>query len=455
MLLVVGAVAGLVGLGVAAILGVLLKVYYCVAPKPPLASSQLENHIPYLRTLPYYQVLPDLFHNLAWERIGQFPTPLQKYKVKLIEGQFVEFWIKRESLSHPSYGGNKVRTLEFQLGSAKAKLESLKQRGHQNLRLYAIGGAGSNQCVATALHGQNAEIPTGNLYLAPEAAHKDNAWNLLSCLNFPFVENRVSWTSLLRTLRDVVGKVVLSDHLILPPGGANPVGVVGHIGGILELLAQVKESNGKIEEPTDIFLALGSSCTTAGLLLGIGLAHSLNLGFRDLKKITIHAVPIHHAYARIPFLVRWLIKKLIKDTYPILVEYGKLNVPGVLQNTLTLLEQVEIPTNYAGVYGKMSPQGEITKSIFEEGCWVEDDQPKPWMCACFTSKSGSALLDFLKKNPSKAPTTVFWETKSVVQPPMEQGWKKAQKLMEKDIPLKKWILKSNIQEEQDLHTFNG
>lgn len=160
-----------------------------------------------------------------------------------------EFYLKREDLSSTVYGGNKVRTLEFQLPCAYAALE----REGNNGRIVSFGGAGSNQCVALTAHatkqysastgmiGNNSFSWSGItlLVLIPEPGNKDNGLNLISMFSFkkgyaihksqltpriPFC----LWTeSAVSKLVQVLKAVWLSNDKILMPGGANVTGALG------------------------------------------------------------------------------------------------------------------------------------------------------------------------------------------------------------------------------------
>ena len=76
--------------------------------------------------------------------IGSWPTAVE-YLPRLSKQLVQRVWTKRDDVSAPLYGGNKVRKLELLLGEALAG----------NARsLVTIGGLGSHQIVATAIHGR-------------------------------------------------------------------------------------------------------------------------------------------------------------------------------------------------------------------------------------------------------------------------------------------------------------
>ena len=68
--------------------------------------------------------------------LGTYPTPMARCGV---------LWVKRDDLSSPIYGGNKVRKLELLLGAARDAGRS---------KILTIGAVGSHQVVATAVFGK-------------------------------------------------------------------------------------------------------------------------------------------------------------------------------------------------------------------------------------------------------------------------------------------------------------
>jgi D-cysteine desulfhydrase len=89
--------------------------------------------------------------------LGRFPTPVESLEPLARELGVVSddgVWIKRDDISSPVYGGNKVRTLELLFGEAKA-------RGLG--RVISTGAFGSNHALATALHAPSVGLEPGAL----------------------------------------------------------------------------------------------------------------------------------------------------------------------------------------------------------------------------------------------------------------------------------------------------
>lgn len=92
-----------------------------------------------------------------WVELGDFPTRVDR--VALPRG---ELYVKRDDLSSPVYGGNKVRTLETLFGQALAEGAT---------RIYSTGAFGSNHATATVLHAPRAGLEAGViLFPQPESA---------------------------------------------------------------------------------------------------------------------------------------------------------------------------------------------------------------------------------------------------------------------------------------------
>src|SRR5439155_13246563 len=63
--------------------------------------------------------------------------------------------------------------------------------------------------------------------------------------------------------------------IVMPPGGATTVGALGAVSAAFELAEQI--AGGLAPPPCRIVLAIGSTCTTAGLLAGFALAHAVGV----------------------------------------------------------------------------------------------------------------------------------------------------------------------------------
>lgn len=200
---------------------------------------------------------------LPWARFGRWPTPVSEL---LLDG--ARLWIKREDLSHPRYGGNKLRTLEVLLGDAAARGVT---------RVWATGAYGSNHAVATLTHAEAAGVKAGAL-LFPQPYSEAAADNLRACLAagapvLPMLHVATLPLAMLqRWQRD---RRAGERPWMMPPGGASPLGALGALSAAFELAEQVRA--GELPAPGCVVMAVGSTCTTAGLLGGLLLAQRLGV----------------------------------------------------------------------------------------------------------------------------------------------------------------------------------
>ncbi|MBA2544635.1 MAG: pyridoxal-phosphate dependent enzyme [Deltaproteobacteria bacterium] len=201
------------------------------------------------------RALPKLAARIPRVALGDWPTPLTETR---LDGGTV--WVKHEGASSALYGGNKVRTLEVWFGHAR-------DRGVQ--RLWSIGAYGSNHAIATILHAPRAAIEAGAI-LFPQPSSE---WAVENCgailaSGCPVIRLRSVVEVPLAAL--VVGRQ--PGALVMPPGGATTLGAFGAMSAAFELAEQI--ASGIAPPPRRIVLAIGSTCTTAGLLAGFALAHA-------------------------------------------------------------------------------------------------------------------------------------------------------------------------------------
>lgn len=200
--------------------------------------------------------LPGL--TLTHHPIGQWPTP-----VELREGLGPRrVWVKREDLSHPVYGGNKVRKLEWILPNVQ------RHGGH----LLSMGAIGSNYLVAAGLHGQALDIRLHALLFpqpdSPTARGNARAIAHLAASTTPLPA--AGWLPMAALWRSWALRRELGvAPLLVGAGGSSPLGTVGWVMGALELAEQVRR--GELPAPDTVVCALGSGGMVAGLLLGLGL----------------------------------------------------------------------------------------------------------------------------------------------------------------------------------------
>jgi 1-aminocyclopropane-1-carboxylate deaminase/D-cysteine desulfhydrase-like pyridoxal-dependent ACC family enzyme len=183
--------------------------------------------------------------------LGTYPTPVQH--LAALSTEHAALWVKRDDLTNPAYGGNKVRKLEGVLGEVLA-------RGYE--RIVTVGATGSHHVLATAYFGLRTGLEVEAVLVPqPETEH---ARDVL----------RASLAQGLRAFRvrsygaaaAVLAWRMLSGAHFVTVGGSNVAGAMGYVAAARELASQVRA--GEMPEPDLCVVALGSGGTAAGLAAG-------------------------------------------------------------------------------------------------------------------------------------------------------------------------------------------
>jgi L-cysteate sulfo-lyase len=197
--------------------------------------------------------------------------PLGRFS-KLLGGR-VEIWAKREDLLPLGFGGNKLRNLEYLIGSALAEgadsLVTVGRRWSNHARLTAAAGARAGLEVHLVLSGPpEAAVGSPNIrlcellgataHVAPTAGRSDRS---------ALVE------AVVRELRAANRR-----PYVIGAGGSGPVGALGQVRAARELTRQASETDVAFDA---IVLPSATGGTQAGLLAGLrsaGLSTAV-LGF--------------------------------------------------------------------------------------------------------------------------------------------------------------------------------
>jgi len=339
--------------------------------------SSLARHVPRLR--------------VPWVTLGDWPTPLDPVA---LGGRIV--WVKREGDSSARYGGNKVRTLEAWLGHARAV-------GAR--KIWAIGAYGSNHAIATVLHARAIGLDAGAIVFPQPASEwaVENAGALIasgcsivrlrSVVEIPFVGLALAARE--RLIADRGGRAV-----VMPPGGASTIGTLGAVSAALELAEQLAAN--VAPPPARIVVAVGSTCTTAGLLAGLQLARAIGLWRWPL--------PIVHAVRVTPWPVtsKLGIALLAAAT---LARIEKLGGPPVDASTRALLAGLVVDGRELGAgYGKLTPRA--ATALAEQ----RSSPAAPRLDGVYSAKAAAALP---RLHAQRIEPLLFWATKStaVLPPP--------------------------------------
>lgn len=320
-----------------------------------------------------FEYFPNLENNISWLNLAPLQTPVEqlfKIQEKLKTNSL---WIKRDDLSSPLYGGNKVRKFEF------IHAEILAKKCNYAL---TFGGIGSNHCVANAIFCNELKIkPIACLIDQPITSYVRN--NLLLDLYF---KNKIIYSHKRSSIKfKALWQLIRKKKIyVILPGGSSPIGTLGFVNAGLELKSQI--DNGEMPEPDIIFVACGSMGTAAGLSLGLEFAGS---------KTYIKAVKITDSKGRnIEDLTNLAFKtwKLMKNCDS--------NIPTIKLNNISIDDN-----HIGGKYGKPTKEGFEAIHLMKDNYNIKFEPT-------YTGKAFAALCSFVKNNRKSSlnKTILFWNT---------------------------------------------
>jgi 1-aminocyclopropane-1-carboxylate deaminase/D-cysteine desulfhydrase-like pyridoxal-dependent ACC family enzyme len=183
-------------------------------------------------------------------------------------GGRTEIWIKREDLLPLAFGGNKIRSLEYLVGTALAEgadtLVTTGRRWSNHARLTAAAGGRAGLAVHLVLSGPPTEPPNPGVVLDTllgatihQAATADRA------------ERSVLLDRVVADLR-AEGRI----PFVIPTGGGSVTGAIGQVVAGLELVADGVARGVSFDE---VVVPSATGGTQAGLLVGIRTAGSATL----------------------------------------------------------------------------------------------------------------------------------------------------------------------------------
>lgn len=275
-------------------------------------------------------------------------------------------FMKRDDLSNPVYGGNKIRKLEFLLGAALAE-------GRKSVITY--GAAGSNHALATTICCRQLGLHSISI-LAPQESSGHVRKNLLM--------GRAAGADLIlcddyrefdRVTGEVSARYLERDGIapyIIPAGGTNEVGALGFVDAALEVVEQIR--------PDVIYVPMGTGGTVAGLLTGFLLTDCTP---------RIEAVRVVDRAFRDETHIRQLCDELC----------AALNTEKRV-NPDDIMIRDEF---YGKGYGIATPEGRDAVKVFQtlEQVYLEDT---------YTGKTAAALLHDLHSGRLDGQTVLYWNT---------------------------------------------
>lgn len=347
-----------------------------------------------------FEIFPAARGRIPWIELGDFPTPVDSITVG-----GTELLIKRDDLSSSRYGGNKVRTLEILFGTAR-------RAGAR--RIYSTGAFGSNHALATVLHAPTAELEAG-VILFPQPRSKTALENLRATLaRRPITRCLPHWSFLplgmSLTARSDRRAGIAAVQMV--PGGATPEGALGYVSAALELARQVED--GELPRPSRVVIGVGSTCTSAGLLVGMRVAADLGLGWSrppELVSVRVTPWPVTSAYRIVDLAAR---------TAALFAE--RVGEERFAYHRRLLASGLDVDGRHLGAgYGKPTTEGIEAIRIIRETASFELD----------TTYSAKAMAGALARARVAGGVTLFWSTKSTATLPetTESDWRWAPRRM--------------------------
>jgi D-cysteine desulfhydrase len=327
---------------------------------------------------------PALAREVEFASLGVFPTPVEPLAFSELAAR--DAYVKRDDLSSPIYGGNKVRTLEVLLGQAR-------REGAR--AAFSTGAYGSNHALATALHAPRVGLEAGAM-LFPQPfseAARENLEVTATCVSR--LVDLPHWSALpFGIARERLAARRRGEGVfVMVPGGATPLGALGYVAAGLELGMQVAE--GVLPAPRAVYVGVGSTCTSAGLLIGLGLAARLGVGFERaplLVSVRVTPWPVTSAYRILGLALRTgrLLRELSRDGR---AEFSRAE----------LAARFRVEPGFLGAgYGRPTEAGARARACFAPLGLTLD--------TTYSEKSAAGLLAALERGVTGP--SVFWATKS-------------------------------------------
>lgn len=334
-------------------------------------------------SLPLFTLFPRLADRLPWLPLGHWPTPVTESRHFAAAHGLRAFYLKREDLSHPECGGNKIRGLEFALGE-------VQRRGAKTI--LTIGVIGSHHVCRTAWHARRLGLDTVAIVVEqPEAEYVRRNLSAGLAAGARYVPaNRATLPPLF------LGRLIESwirqgrRPYCLAPGGTSALACLGHVNAALELKDQI--AAGLLPDPDYLYVPLGSLGTAAGLLAGCKLA-----GLRTRLVGVVTAYRWYCTAGRWARLARRVLRLMRRyDPSVPTIEPSRSDVSVV---STALGEGYAVPT-------------ESSRRLAEEFRETEGLE----LDGTYTAKTLDGAMQFISAEQAADRTHLFWHTYHVMSP---------------------------------------
>ncbi len=336
---------------------------------------------------PLYRAYPAFHSQLSHSTLGDLPTPLSR--LSQLEGHVnnsCKLFLKDDGVTGRltnkgrTFGGNKIRKLEFLLADAI-------DNGVRSVMTY--GGIGSNHVVATAVCAKYVGLRTIAM-LSPQDVTEVVKRNML-LMHDNDVEMILNPNRETRGIQTVCSYVQSKyNHgdmpYFIPTGGSCSIGIVGFVNAAFELKEQI--ANGEMPEPDYIYVAVGSCGTIAGLTLGARAA-----GLKS-KVIGVAVEPENEliTFARMSIT-------LIQETNDLLCKKD-----AAFPQFDWHEDDVQILNGFGGPdYGVVTQDALIAIDIFGQTENIQLD-------TTYTGKAAAGMLAEIKSGKRNGNVVLFWNT---------------------------------------------
>ena len=256
--------------------------------------------------------------------------------------------------------------------------------------IVSVGAFGSNHALATALHAPRVGLKAAAIVFPqpPTETAYDNFLRTVTCSSRLVVVPH--WS----LIPPAIWLGRRGERAIMAPGGATPLGALGYVAAGLELGMQIAAAG--IDAPRRLYVGIGSTCTTAGLLVGLSHAARLGIGFREPPTlVAVRVTPW-------PITSRFRVLRLALRTADLLAELAE--DASLRRSRDALSARLELDGAELGAgYGLPTPDGQRAIEWFREQARFELD-------TTYSGKSAAAFLRAARQR--RDGPLLFWLTKS-------------------------------------------
>lgn len=301
------------------------------------------------------------------------PTPIEKL-ANISKKYSVDLFVKRDDVMELWFGGNKARKLEFIFGDVVSKkYNAVITRGsyfsnHVRLTTIVARKLGIEPYIVTYPPNPETElIYQGNVLI-----------NKIFGANIIETRDSIEAEKKMYELKNDLDRQGYRTYVI-PVGGSMPLGVLGYIYAVYELMDQLRKISTK---PQYIVHATGTGTTQAGLVLGLKL-----IGVNDIT-----VVGINTEKPEISIDLKNKIMNLVEETQKLL---------GVSDSLVSDSDIIVYDDYVFGGYGLVTNELiEFIKTIARrEGILLDP---------VYTGKAFYGLIDLIEKNEIKKNSTVVF-----------------------------------------------